>query len=101
MLSDSEMGQIEERVGHAVSRGLREAMLDPEAANAFWGAFWDQLGVHVKQRVEKHSGRWVVGAVTSILTRGVQILLIGALIYAAGGWQAMFAYFKSLGSGGA
>lgn len=95
--TDSELDQIDRRMAHAVTQGLRDVLEDREAIRKFWEGALDAASAHAAQQ----TGNAVLGAVKFAVTRGALFLLVGMLIYSLGGWGALAttwrAFFGSQG----
>lgn len=95
-LTDETIDYIEQRVQAAVAKAIQNAMTEDTAA-AFWSA-----GVNVLQRqATQHAGRIALGGIKAVLSKGALFLLLGGVVYAIGGWQALAKLAKVLFAPGA
>lgn len=63
-----------------------------ENATKFWLA-----GINALQRhAAENTGKLVLGGLASLLRRGAVFILLGALVYALGGWTAIATFWKAL-----
>lgn len=82
---------LEQRMTAAVRAGITEA-INEETAERFWAA-----GIQVLQRrTSEHAGRFVVGGIIGVIRKLGTFLLLGGLVYAVGGWQALAGLAKLL-----
>ena len=91
-LSPDSMHQIREAMHDAVRHGFREAMTDKETLALFWSAAFDQM----QSRATRETGRFVLGGLRSMASRGFWFLLLGLVTYQAGGWTALVAAWKAM-----
>lgn len=90
-LTESTFVELESRIAAAVHKGLGDAMTE-ENATKFWLA-----GINALQRhATENTGKLVLGGLASLLRRGVVFILLGALVYALGGWTAIATFWKAL-----
>lgn len=82
---------LEAKMTAAVRAGITEA-INEETAARFWAA-----GLQVLQRrTSEHAGRFVLGGIIGVFRRLGTFLLLGGLVYAVGGWQALAGLVKLL-----
>ncbi len=94
-LTDETIVYLEERIGAAVSTGIKNAMTEDTAA-AFWAA-----GLSVLQRqATDHAGRFVLGGLWGLARKASLFLMLGGIVYALGGWSALAALAKAIFSSG-
>lgn len=94
-LTDETIVYLEERIGAAVSNGIKNAMTEDTAA-AFWAA-----GLSVLQRqATDHAGRFVLGGLWGLARKASLFLMLGGIVYALGGWSALAALAKAIFSSG-
>lgn len=86
------MQQIRDAMRDAVRSGFREAMSDRETLALFWETAFDQM----QQRATKETGRFVLGGLRGLASRGFWFVIIGAAVYQAGGWTALVAAVKAM-----
>ena len=94
-LTDETIKYLNEQIKEAVASGISQAV-NEEAAKAFWGA-----GLQVLQeQAAEHAGRFVLGGIWGIARKLSTFLVLGGIVYAMGGWQALVGLFKLLFSNG-
>ncbi len=94
-LTDETIQYLREQIRGAVEEGVKSTM-NEAAARAFWGA-----GLKVLQeQAAEHAGRFVLGGLWGIVRKLSTFLLLGGIVYAVGGWQALVGLFKLLFSNG-
>ena len=82
---------IEGRMAEAVRAGITAAMNETNA-EAFWAA-----GLSVLQkRANEHAGRFVIGSLWELARKAAAFVLLGGIVYAVGGWQALAGLAKLL-----
>lgn len=90
-LTDETIEYLEQKMAKAVREGL-EAVLNEKTAEQFWIA-----GFNVLQRnATQHAGRFVIGGLSGLFRKLGWFLLLGGLVYAVGGWNALAGLFKVL-----
>lgn len=61
-------------------------------ATKFWLA-----GINALQRhATENTGRFVLGGLLGLLRRAAVFVLLGAIVYAVGGWTAIASFFKAI-----
>lgn len=61
-------------------------------ATKFWLA-----GINALQRhATENTGKLVLGGLLGLLRRAVVFVLLGAIVYAVGGWTAIASFFKAI-----
>lgn len=85
---------LEERISHAVRAGISSAMTE-ENASRFWQAGFKVL----QENAAQQAGRFVIGGAWGLIRKASVFLVLGAIIYTAGGWQALVGFFKLVFSG--
>ena len=90
-LSDETIEYLERHVRNAVSQGIKTSMSE-EAALGFWRAGVKAL----QQHASEEAGKFVIGGILGLIKRLALFLMLGGLVYAAGGWSALAALFKVL-----
>lgn len=76
----------------AVRDGVREALADPTTADQFVAGMYEAFSRHATDTV----GRTAIGAIKTLIVRGLLFALIGALVYSVGGWAALVGFWKLL-----
>lgn len=76
----------------AVREGISDALTDPHTADALVSGMYDAFQRHAQET----AGRTVVGLVKAALTKGVFMMIAGAIIYSLGGWAAVVGFWKML-----
>lgn len=94
-LSPDAMHQIREAMHEAVRHGFREAMSDRETLALFWSTAFDTM----QSRATKETGRFVLSGIKGLASRGFWFLVVGAVVYQAGGWTALAAAVKAMAGG--
>lgn len=94
-LTDETIQYLNEQIKDAVAEGIKGAITE-DAAKAFWAA-----GLKVLQeQASEHAGRFVLGGIWGIARKLSTFLILGGVVYAIGGWQALVGLFKLLFSNG-
>lgn len=75
-------------VAAAVRDGITAALADP--------ATWAAAVGGMRASTEEHAGRWMVGAVWSVVRKLALFTLAGLVVYSIGGWSALSAVWKSI-----
>lgn len=75
-------------VATAVRDGITAALSDP--------ATWAAAVGGMRASTEEHAGRWMVGAVWSVVRKLAFFTLAGLVVYSIGGWSALSAVWKSI-----
>lgn len=78
---------IADEVAAAVRDGIRAAVSDP----AVWSAAIAAMQTHARAE----AGGWLFGGIKAMLSKAFWIMLIGAGVYAVGGWSALVALVKA------
>lgn len=76
------------QVADAVRDGITAALADP----ATWAAAMGGM----RASTEEHAGRWMVGAVWSVVRKLALFTLAGLVVYSVGGWSALTALWKAV-----
>jgi hypothetical protein len=76
------------QVADAVRDGITAALADP----ATWAAAMGGM----RASTEEHAGRWMVGAVWSVIRKMALFTLAGLVVYSVGGWSALSALWKTI-----
>lgn len=74
-------------VAEAVAAGIKQAASDPE--------LWADALTAMRTRAAASTGNLVLGAVAGLARRVAWVAVIGAGLYALGGWSAIGAAFKA------
>lgn len=74
-------------VADAVRDGIRAAVSDP----AVWSAAITAMQTHARSE----AGGWLFGGIKAMMSKLFWIMLIGAGVYALGGWSALVALVKA------
>jgi hypothetical protein len=94
-LTNETIKYLREQMRDAVEEAMKSAM-NEDTARAFWGA-----GLKVLQeQAAEHAGRFVLGGLWGLVRKLSTFLLLGGIVYAVGGWQALVGLFKVLFSSG-
>lgn len=72
----------------AVRDGITAALADP----ATWAAAMGGM----RASTEEHAGRWMVGAVWSVIRKLALFTLAGLVVYSIGGWTALSSVWKAI-----
>lgn len=72
-------------VRSAVSSGIKDALQDREALDAFWTSAFAQL----QEKAARNTGKFVFGGLRSIATKAITFLVFGMAVYSIGGWAAV------------
>jgi hypothetical protein len=75
-------------VATAVRDGITAALADPATWSAAFGG--------IQASTEDHAGKWMVGAVWSVMRKLALFALAGMLVYSIGGWTALSAVWKAI-----
>lgn len=95
-LTDETILYLNEQIKDAVRSGIKDAV-DEGAVRAFWATGLTVL----QEQAAEHAGRFVLGGLWGILRKMSMFLVLGVVVYAVGGWQALVGLFKVLfGTGG-
>lgn len=90
-LTNETIEYLEQKMAKAVKDGL-QSVLNEQTAEAFWAA-----GFNVLQRnATQHAGRFVIGGLWGITRKLSTFVLLGGIVYALGGWNALAGFFKLL-----
>lgn len=93
-LTDETIEYLEQKMAKVVKDGL-QSVLNEQTAEAFWAA-----GFNVLQRnATQHAGRFVIGGLWGLMRKLSLFLMLGGIVYAIGGWNALASLFKTLFSG--
>lgn len=95
-LSADAMRQIRDAMQESVRAGVREALTDREALAMFWTCAFDAM----QSRATRETGRFVLGGIRGLVSRGFWFLVLGAIAYQLGGWAALAAVWKAITGGG-
>ena len=87
--------QIKQVVADGVRDGISSA-LNEETAEKFWAAGLSAL----QKRANEHAGRFVLGGLWGLTRKLLVFFMLGGIVYALGGWQALAGLWKVLGKGG-
>jgi hypothetical protein len=94
-LTDETIQYLNEKIRDAVAEGIKGAITE-DAAKAFWVAGLSVL----QEQASEHAGRFVLGGLWGIVRRLSTFLVLGGVVYAIGGWQALVGLFKVIFSNG-
>lgn len=83
---DSEM--MREIVAEGTAAGMKRAFADPET----WSAALQGMG----KRAEADAGSWLIKKLRGLASKMALFLVAGLLVYLAGGWSALVAFWKAL-----
>lgn len=72
----------------SVRAGIAEAACNPDT--------WAAAVSGIRASTEHHAGRWLVGAMWSVLRKALVVIVIGMLVYSVGGWSALSALWKAV-----
>lgn len=83
---------IKREVKEAMNEWTRESLFTKEHLEIFWATAFDVL----QEKAQEHTGKFVFSSLGGLLNKVALFLLIGGLVYAAGGWTALASLAKSL-----
>jgi hypothetical protein len=90
-LTPKTLHHLEELMASSVEKGIRESM-NEQMAEMFWAS-----GLKMLQKgATEHAGRFVIGGLLGLAKKLGYFLVLGGLVYAAGGWTALAGLFKAL-----
>ena len=95
-----EMSQaIRNEVKQAMTEWTKTEVFTRQNMEVFWASAFDVL----QEKAQEHTGRFVFSSLSAVVRKVSIFVLIGAFVYAVGGWTALAALVKFLfgsGSGG-
>lgn len=89
-ISTETAAAIRKEVKQAMTEWTRETLLSKETLEHFWGTAFDVL----QEKAQEHTGKFVVASIGGLLRKLSVFILLGALVYSAGGWTALVNLFK-------
>lgn len=81
----TEEDQLRALMKESVAEGIKEALKDEEAVNAFWSSAFKALS----QRAQTQTGRVVLGGAMGAVRRVGIFAVLGLIVYSVGGWTAL------------
>lgn len=75
-----------DQLQHAVARGMREALDDPD--------IWSAAMKGLSRAAQQEAGGWLFSGIKTTLSRLAWLIVLGLLVYQYGGWSKMVAFFK-------
>lgn len=94
-LKEETLQHMQSLMRDAVRDGVSDLMTQ-ETIERFWAGGLTML----QQQATQHAGRFVLGGLWGLLSKGVVFVLLGGLVYKLGGWTALAALFKAVFSQG-
>jgi len=87
---------IHNQVKAAMSDWAKTGLFTKENMTLFWASAFDVL----QDKAQEHTGKFVVTSISSIIKKLFVFVLLGTLVYAAGGWSAFVGFLKSFFTSG-
>lgn len=74
-------------VAQGISDGIKSAVGDPEV--------WAVARAAARTYAVKEAGGWVLGMLKSVLIGGAKFIVMGVIVYYAGGWTLLATWLKA------
>lgn len=94
-LREETLKHLQDVMREAVREGMRDLVTE-DAIERFWSGGLSML----QKQATQHAGRFVLGGLWGLFRKASVFIVLGGVVYALGGWNALAALFKAVFSSG-